>query len=241
MTCLTDTTICVTNEHGYVPFVITIILAPLNSWLTTIFLTRVTCPVEQEMLTLPEHLNSPLFFCGVRVVQSLLFCVVFCTLLCVPLSVCHCIVCSLISLVVSSALWYLQPCGILSALSLFISTYISTKYWTPSTSWGLLCQRSHMTVAKRFLNINRLSDSSFESERLMAVAEHMLHLIDLRDYGVRSTWHWTTIWPTHVTMLSVPRDNGHIFDRPTWLSCPSQVSRDNKENVGRIDLFACMF
>jgi hypothetical protein len=34
--------------------------------------------MEQELLTLPEHLSSPPGFSGVRVVRSLVFCVVFC-------------------------------------------------------------------------------------------------------------------------------------------------------------------
>ena len=39
--------------------------------------------VEQELLTLPEHLSSPPVFSGVRVTRSLVFCVVFCRSLCV--------------------------------------------------------------------------------------------------------------------------------------------------------------
>jgi len=35
--------------------------------------------VDQELLTLLEHLNSPPVFSGVRVTRSLDFCVVFCT------------------------------------------------------------------------------------------------------------------------------------------------------------------
>lgn len=37
--------------------------------------------VEQDLLTLPEHLRSPLVFGGVRVVYSLVFYVVSCVLL----------------------------------------------------------------------------------------------------------------------------------------------------------------
>jgi len=33
---------------------------------------------EQELLTLPEHLSSPPIFSGVRVAQSLGFCVLYC-------------------------------------------------------------------------------------------------------------------------------------------------------------------
>ena len=42
--------------------------------------------VEQEMLTLPEHLSSPPVFSVVRVAQSLVFCLVFCVLLFVLVS-----------------------------------------------------------------------------------------------------------------------------------------------------------
>jgi hypothetical protein len=37
--------------------------------------------VEQELLTLPEHLSSPPVFSGVRVARYLVFSVVFCRLL----------------------------------------------------------------------------------------------------------------------------------------------------------------
>ena len=42
--------------------------------------------VEQDLLTLPEHLRSPLVFGGFRVVYSLVFYVVSCVLLFVCLS-----------------------------------------------------------------------------------------------------------------------------------------------------------
>jgi hypothetical protein len=48
--------------------------------------TRRVAIVEQELLTLPEHLRSPRLFCGVRVARSLVFCVVFCRSLFVLLS-----------------------------------------------------------------------------------------------------------------------------------------------------------
>ena len=43
-------------------------------------------PVEKELLILPEHLSLPPAFNGVRVTQSLVFCVMFCRLLFVLLS-----------------------------------------------------------------------------------------------------------------------------------------------------------
>ena len=61
------------------------------TWLIfiTSFVTRLTqwVPlVEQELLTLPEHLSSPPVFSGVRVTRSLVLCVMFCRSLFVRLS-----------------------------------------------------------------------------------------------------------------------------------------------------------
>jgi hypothetical protein len=39
--------------------------------------TRQVLLVEQELLALPEHMRSPWIFSGVRVAQSLVFCLVF--------------------------------------------------------------------------------------------------------------------------------------------------------------------
>jgi hypothetical protein len=51
-----------------------------NAWITTTFVTRLARRVplvEQELLTLPEHLSSPRFFCGIRVTRFLILCVCF--------------------------------------------------------------------------------------------------------------------------------------------------------------------
>ena len=70
-----------------------------HSRLITGFVTRLTRRVplvEQELPTLPEHLNSPPIFSGVRVTRSLVLyvffvdrCLSFCTF-----SFGHCVVCS---------------------------------------------------------------------------------------------------------------------------------------------------
>ena len=55
-------------------------------------------PVEQELLTLPEHLCSLPVYSGIRVTQYLVLCVCFvdrCLSFC-TFSLCHCGVCSLI-------------------------------------------------------------------------------------------------------------------------------------------------
>ena len=62
--------ICVTNDHGYVPFVVNTSRSFPHAWLITGFITRLTRRVqlvEQELLTLPEHLRSPPAFSGVHV------------------------------------------------------------------------------------------------------------------------------------------------------------------------------
>jgi hypothetical protein len=63
---------CVTNDYGYVPFVV----ITIRSFVTRV--NRRVPHVERELLTLPEHLNSPLVFSGVRVARSFVFCVMFC-------------------------------------------------------------------------------------------------------------------------------------------------------------------
>jgi hypothetical protein len=82
------------------------------TWLITGFVTRLIrwVPlVEQELLTLPEHLSSPPVFSGVRVTRSLVLyvcfvdlCLSFCTF-----SFGHCVVCSS-SYGFWLPLWYLQ-------------------------------------------------------------------------------------------------------------------------------------
>jgi hypothetical protein len=60
--------ICVTNDHGYVPLVVNTSRSFPHSRLINGFVTRLTRQVplvEQELLTLPEHMSSPRFFVGV--------------------------------------------------------------------------------------------------------------------------------------------------------------------------------
>jgi hypothetical protein len=81
--------ISVTNDHGYVPLVVNTSRSFPRSRLITGFVTRLTRRVplvEQELLTLLEHLSSPPVFSGVRVTRSLVLyvcfvdrCLFFCT------------------------------------------------------------------------------------------------------------------------------------------------------------------
>jgi hypothetical protein len=73
--------ICATNDHVYIPLVVyTSRSFPQTQWFITGFVTRLTRrvpQVEQELLTFPEHLSSPLAFSEVRVTRSLVLCLRF--------------------------------------------------------------------------------------------------------------------------------------------------------------------
>ena len=84
-----------------------------HSWLITGFVTRLPrrMPlVEQELLTLPEHMSSPPVLSGVRVTRSLVLyvcfvdrCLSYCTF-----SFGHCVVCSSSIYEFWIPLWYIQ-------------------------------------------------------------------------------------------------------------------------------------
>jgi hypothetical protein len=66
--------ISVTNDHGYVPLVVSTSRFFPHSRFITGFVTRLTRRVplvEQELINLPEHLSSPPVFSWVRVTRSL--------------------------------------------------------------------------------------------------------------------------------------------------------------------------
>jgi len=102
-----------TNDQGYVPLVVNTSRPFPRSWLITGFITRWTRRVplvEQELLTLPEHMSSLPVFSGVRVIWSLVLyicfadrCLSFCTF-----SFGHCVVCSSSVYEFWLPLWYLQ-------------------------------------------------------------------------------------------------------------------------------------
>ena len=105
--------ICVTNDHGYVPLVVNTSQSFPSSWLITGFVTRLTrrvSLVEQELLTLSQHMSSPPVFSGVRVTRSLVFCVVLCRSLFVLLYFFfwYCAVCSSSIYGLWLPLWYLH-------------------------------------------------------------------------------------------------------------------------------------
>jgi hypothetical protein len=104
--------ICVTNDHGYVPLVVNTSRSFPHSQLITGFVTRLTRRVplvEQERLTLPEHMSSPPVVSGVRVTRSLVLYVCFvdrCLFFCTFFG--HCVVCSSAIHGFWLPLWYLQ-------------------------------------------------------------------------------------------------------------------------------------
>ena len=83
----------------YVPLVVSTSRYFSHSRLIAGFVTRLTRQVplvEQELLTLLDHMSSPPVFSGVRVARSLVLCVCFvdrCLSFC-PFSLGHCVVCS---------------------------------------------------------------------------------------------------------------------------------------------------
>ena len=111
--CCLQVSYCTTNDHGYVTLVLSTSRSFPHSWpitgFATIFTRRVPL-VEQEQLTLPEHLSSPPVFSGVRVTRSLVLCVCFvdrCLSFC-TFSFGHCVVCYASIYRFWLPLWYLQ-------------------------------------------------------------------------------------------------------------------------------------
>ena len=62
------------------------------------YITRRVPLVEQELLSLPEHMNSTPVFSGVRVTRSLVLCACFVVSLFVRFSFRHCVVCLIFGL-----------------------------------------------------------------------------------------------------------------------------------------------
>ena len=85
-------------------------------WCLCLTVTWWVSHMEEELITLPEHLSSPLVFSGVHVAWSLVFCVMFCRLLFVLLLLS--IVLSVHFLfIISHYLWYFQ-------------TFLTCRLWT---------------------------------------------------------------------------------------------------------------
>ena len=87
--------ICVTNDLGYVPLVVSTSWSFPHSWPITGFVARLTL-VEHELFTLTEHQSSSPDLSVVRVTGSLALYVYFvdCCLSFYTVSFDHCVVCS---------------------------------------------------------------------------------------------------------------------------------------------------
>ena len=100
-------------DHGYVPLVVNTSRFFPHSWLITGFIARLTrrvSLVEQELVTIPEHLSSPPVFSRVRLTRSLVLYVSFVDrcFFGSTFSFGHCVVCSSSIYGFWLPLWYLQ-------------------------------------------------------------------------------------------------------------------------------------
>ena len=88
---------CVTNDHGYVPLFVSTSRSFHHWRLITGFVTRLTRrapPMEQELLTLPEHMRSPPVFLVEFVLLVLRVCFEDRCLTNCTFSFSHCFLCS---------------------------------------------------------------------------------------------------------------------------------------------------
>ena len=126
--------ICVTNDHGYVPLVINTYRSFPYSRLITGFVTRLTRRVplvEQELLTLPEHLSSPPFLVGFLLLNLLFYMYVLSIVVC-PFVV------FLLAIVLSVLLRYTVSDCPFGIYKLFLSRIIDyTKYLLKQKIWDV--------------------------------------------------------------------------------------------------------
>ena len=130
---LWNTCICVTNDHGSVPLVVNTSRSFPHSWLITGFITRVirrVSLIEQELLSLPEHVCSTSVFSGVHVARSLVFWVVLCRYCSSFVDSCLSFffwpLCCLffdLQILITPLLWYLQTLPSLSSSNLTFVNY----------------------------------------------------------------------------------------------------------------------
>jgi hypothetical protein len=163
-----------------------------HSWLIIGFVTRLTrlVPlVEQELLSLPEHLSSPMIFSGVRVTRSLVLyvcfvdrCLSFCTF-----SFGHCVVCF------SSIYGFWLPFGI---FKLFIC---HTGDWVESI--GNMISRTLSTLNKMKRKLIRHGGNSPTSN--WKIVETESRSIFLYTYRLTPTYHFNgLIWKRNVHLSS---------------------------------------
>ena len=136
---LQEISFCVTNDHGYFPPVVNTSRSCLHSRPITGFVTSVTrwMPLlQQELLSLPEHLSPPPVFSWVHVTLSFVFGVLICRSLFVLFhSFGHCVVCPF------SFIWLLC-CLSFSDLLILITPLVTSNSSCVQQCWCNLLHRA---------------------------------------------------------------------------------------------------
>jgi hypothetical protein len=132
--------------------------------------------VEQELLTLPEHLSSPSVFSGVRVTRSLVLYVCFvdrCLYFCTS-SFGHCVVCSSSIYGFWLPLWYLQtlPCRVLKHKSYSSDWETVSKIKLCSLNVNVIAISGHIYCISIYWCVDRyiiINDTLLTGERILQI------------------------------------------------------------------------
>jgi hypothetical protein len=148
--------------------------------------------VEQELLTLPDHMSSPTILSGVRVTWSLVLyvcfvnrCLSFCTF-----SFGHCAVCSSSIYGFGIPLWYLQTV-------LVISYFYYIPYWQYILFKVLFLQ---MPKTNQILQIKYWMENFGRSEAMARVRTEDVTRKNDSGYTIINTF--TSIWSMWLLMLN---------------------------------------
>ena len=112
--------------------------------------------LEQELLTLPEHLSSPQIFSGIHVTRSLVLCVCFvdrCLSFCTFFLWRLCCLFFDIRILITS-LWYLQTLLMVLSMLWIFGKVLSSQFWLAQLHWHeyqklIFTKRSIMWWKKR--------------------------------------------------------------------------------------------
>jgi hypothetical protein len=177
--------------------------------------TRLMSLVEQELPTLPYHLSSHPVFSGVRDVQSLIFCVVFCG-----------------SLYVLLSLFFWSLCYLsVFVLRFLITPLVSSTFSCSSSCYSLIClfQEQRQTIfTERYralvlgfwvmmfiTTFNNISVTSISWRSVLLVGETG---VPGENHSLAAS-HWQTL--SHNVVSSTPRLNGirthNVTDDRHWL------------------------
>ena len=112
--------------------------------------TRRVPLVDEELSTISDHQGSPQVFCGVRVIRSLVLCVMFCRSLLVLLTFFfgHCVVCPSSIYGFWLPLWYLQILLMLKLNVPQMALLIIQEYYLSEfkmTRYHCICKRQALS------------------------------------------------------------------------------------------------